>query len=258
MLLKSLLFQGHPLKHGFSTVLGGVSEGELTSLNLSFVCGDDPLCVLENRRRYFEALGSDYTKGVFCQQIHGNHVESVTLSHQGMGATSFKSGIPSCDGLMTGQVGLPINIFTADCVAALVYDPVNHAAAAFHAGWPGSAAGIVDKAVEGMTKSFGSKSDKLLVALGPSAAGCCYEVDERVVSQLADGLPEDYVRASSPGKYMVDLRTYNMSRLMRVGVLAGNIERVGGCSICTEQFFSHRRQRGKAGRMLATIELLPF
>ncbi|KAF0198007.1 MAG: hypothetical protein FD169_70 [Bacillota bacterium] len=255
-ILKAQLFSGFPLRHGFSTREGGVSQGDLKGLNLSYSCGDIPQRVSLNRYEYFARLGSDPTAGVFCQQVHGNRVIGVTNLQGGSGMASFESGIPNCDGLITAVPELSLNIFTADCVAILFYDPKHHVAAACHAGWLGSAAGIVDNALRGMSEMWDSQAPEVLVAMGPSASGCCYEVDEKVVKALDDGLERDYRYEAASGKFMVDLRIYNTLRLTRLGVKPTSIERVGGCSICGCEYYSHRRQVGKAGRMLATIELL--
>lgn len=255
-ILKAQLFSGVPLRHGFSTRDGGVTQGDLEGLNLSFACGDSTQNVLHNRAEYYAELGSDPFSGVFCQQVHGNRVVDVTRLESGSGATSFESGIPDCDGLITAVPELPLNIFTADCVAVLFYDPKHHVVAACHAGWPGSSAAIVDKVLQGMEEKWGSCPSEVLVAMGPSASGCCYEVDQKVIHALDDGLEHEYQWEGVSGKFMVDLRTYNTLRLTRLGVKAASIERVGGCSICGYEYYSHRRQAGKAGRMLATIELL--
>ena len=255
-ILKAQIFSGLPLRHGLSTREGGVSQGDLEGLNLSYSCGDISQHVFHNRHEYFAGLGSDPNSGVFCQQVHSNRVIDVTRLQGGSGVASFESGIPNCDGLITAVPELPLNIFTADCVAVLFYDPKHHVVAACHAGWPGSAAAIVDYVLQGMAQRWCSRASDLLVAMGPSASGCCYEVDEKVVMALEDGLEHDYQLEGSSGKFMVDLRTYNTLRLTRLGVKATSIERVGGCSICGSEYYSHRRQAGKAGRMLATIELL--
>ena len=73
-ILKAKLFSGYPLRHGFSTREGGVSEGDLKGLNLSYTCGDIAQRVSHNRHQYFTSLGSDPAAGVFCQQIGRAHV----------------------------------------------------------------------------------------------------------------------------------------------------------------------------------------
>ena len=45
------LFEKAGVRHGFSTRLGGVSQGELGAMNLSFSRGDDPEKVMENHQR---------------------------------------------------------------------------------------------------------------------------------------------------------------------------------------------------------------
>jgi len=255
--LKAQLFAGLPIRHGFSTRVGGCSIGDYSSLNLSFACGDDLEKVKANRQRYFAAIGSDPERAVFCQQVHGSELLQVSEEHAGKGAWEATSGVAGCDGLYTNIPSVPLNIFTADCVALLFYDPGQRVVGACHAGWPGSAGGIADNVVAQMKGAYGTNPSDLLVAMGPSASACCYEVDDRVITKLEDKLNLTYIRpTATAGKYMVDLREYNALRLQRLGVAVENIERVGGCSICGEQYFSHRRQAGRAGRMLATIELL--
>lgn len=56
--------------HAFSTRTGGVSEGYLGSMNLSFHRGDDPDKVMENHQRFAKAVGYDHTKLVFSDQVH--------------------------------------------------------------------------------------------------------------------------------------------------------------------------------------------
>ena len=48
--------------HGFSTRKGGVSQGYLGAMNLSFTRGDDRENVLENHRRFAQTLGYDEKK----------------------------------------------------------------------------------------------------------------------------------------------------------------------------------------------------
>lgn len=256
--LQSELLRSSPVRHGFSTRLGGVSSLDLSSLNLSFDRGDEAQAVLTNRTRFFAALGSDPYSAVYCQQVHGDKVVVIGEEHRGRGALAHDEGIPSADGLITAEPGLPIAIFTADCLAALFYDPKQHVVGACHAGWPGSGLGILERVAGSLSALYGSSLADLYVVMGPAASWCCYEVDDRVVRALDVGGPsEEYLRAGRPGRFYLDLRLYNTHRLMSIGVQRKHIDHVGGCSICNTEYFSHRRQQGKAGRMLATIELLP-
>ena len=64
------LFEREGLVHGFSTRIGGVSKGDLATMNLSFTRGDDEEAVRENHRRFAGAVGYDVEKLVFSNQVH--------------------------------------------------------------------------------------------------------------------------------------------------------------------------------------------
>ncbi len=66
--------------HGFSTRLGGVSEGMWESLNLGVGRGDDPDHVRENYRRFFAAAGVKAGKVAMTNQVHGGVVRTVTTA----------------------------------------------------------------------------------------------------------------------------------------------------------------------------------
>ena len=51
--------------------------------------------------------------------------------------------------------GIPLVVFSADCNVILLHDPVRRAVGAAHAGWRGTAAGIVGKTVRAMQDAFG-------------------------------------------------------------------------------------------------------
>ena len=71
--------------HGFSTRLGGVSEGIYASMNLGVNRGDDPERVRENFRRFCAAIGAEREGLVFSSQVHGDGVRTVTSADLGKG-----------------------------------------------------------------------------------------------------------------------------------------------------------------------------
>src|SRR5260370_6033589 len=75
--------------------------------------------------------------------------------------------------MVTNKPGLVLGIQTADCLPVLIADPVKKAVAAFHAGWRGTLARIVEKGVGAMRMHFGSEPGQLLAAIGPGIGGCC-------------------------------------------------------------------------------------
>ena len=239
--IKSQLLSGRPVVHGFST-------REAHDLGLSTRASRDT--VLAARHAYFELLGADPHKAIFCSQVHGTDVLDAEV-------VAESAGMP-CDGLYTNRRGVSLNILTADCIAVLFYDQKRHVAAACHAGWQGSAQGILDACVLRLQESYGSVPEDLQVVLGPGASWCCYEVGLDVLTRLGLGKDGEGVwwREGDKGKPMVDLRQYNKLRLHRLGIPREQIEITGTCSICDENLYSYRREGVKAGRMVATIQLL--
>ena len=99
--------------HGFSTRLGGVSEGIYSTMNLSFHRGDDMDAVMENHRRLAQAVGYDHRRLVFSDQVHETVIRKVTEEDAGKGITR-ESDITGTDGLMTNVKDLPLITFYAD------------------------------------------------------------------------------------------------------------------------------------------------
>ena len=159
--------------HGFSTRVGGVSPAPWDSLNLGAGRGDEPERVSENFRRFCHAIGADPDTLVKNHQIHSDVVRQAGWGDQ----VSFpgEGGQMEADGLITGEKGLSLCIFTADCIPVLLCDPVKRVACAVHAGWRGTALGIAARWVERMKKDYGCRGEDILAAIGPGISTCCFE-----------------------------------------------------------------------------------
>ena len=238
--------------HAFTTRLGGVSQGVWESLNLGLSRGDDREAVLENRRRVAAAVGFSTEKLVCTRQIHTDTVRIVTEADWGLGMDIQPNG---CDGLVTNVPGTALMVFSADCTMILLEDPVTGAVGAVHAGWRGTALGIVKTAVETMTAAFGSRAGDLRAAIGPCIDRCCFEtksdVPEAMLSALGDearGAIDDH----GDGTYHVDLKALNSIWLRQVGVEQIAISDL--CTACnTDRFWSHRRVGDARGVQAAVI-----
>ena len=125
--------------HGFSTRLGGVSEGRFASLNFqkNGPEPDDWENVLENYRRFCAALGTDVRDVVRSKQVHKDTVRHVTAADRGKGL--FAPRDYTADALVTDEPGLNLMVFSADCIILLLHDPVTRSIGAVHAGWRGTA-----------------------------------------------------------------------------------------------------------------------
>ena len=238
--------------HGFTTRLGGVSEGYLSSLNIGMHRGDKPENVAENYRRLGESIGFSTEKLVLANQIHTDIVRVVTEADC-LGSLSHRD-YPECDALITNTPGIALTVFTADCTPILLHDPVTGAVGAVHAGWRGTAAGIARKAVDAMVSAFGCNRENICAAIGPNIGVCCFETDRDVPEAMVSALGEDakpFIRAHGE-KFHVDLKQINALWLRRSGVT--NIEISTHCTACApDLFWSHRVTKGERGSQGAII-----
>ena len=231
--------------HGFSTRLGGVTEGERGTLDLGAGDGED---VSENRRRFFASLGTTADRAFSAKQIHSRKIMTVNSSDLG--------GYFECDGFVTDEAGLLLTVKVADCVPILLEDSKNGVIAAVHSGWRGTAAAIVSEAVSKMCL-LGAEREEIKAVIGPSIHSCCYEVDEPFVcafreSENADILLPFITPAEKEGKYYADLQKMNGALLKNADV--GKIYVSPLCTCCEREIlFSHRGSGGKRGLMMAGI-----
>ena len=176
----STVLEATGLRHGFSTRLGGVSGGDYASLNLRG-SGPEPDSrenVLENYRRFCQALGADIHDLVQSKQVHEDTVRHVTAADRGKGL--FVSTDFTADALVTNEPNLNLMVFSADCIILLFHDPVSRSIGAVHAGWRGTALDLPAKAVKEMGRLFGAKPEDVRVAIGAGIGPCCFETHNDV------------------------------------------------------------------------------
>ena len=237
--------------HCFTTRLGGVSTGVLSSLNLGNHRGDSAENVEENYRILGKAVGFVPEQLVLTRQIHSNIVRHVTnRDAAGLDHRDY----PECDALITNTPDVGLVIFTADCTPILLHDPVTGAVGAAHAGWKGTAQGIAQKTVEAMITAFGCDPRNIRAAIGPNIAQCCFQTDRDVPDAMTDALGDaalPFIRQAGE-KYYVNLKEINALFLRRAGVR--HIEISGACTFCQhDRFWSHRYTRGERGSQGAII-----
>ena len=243
--------------HGFSTRLGGVSQGPFASLNLGVNRGDDLENVRENFHRFCAAVGADADRLVSSKQVHKADVRIVTTADAGKGLFAHRDY--EADALVTDVPGLPLAVFSADCIPVLFHDPVRHVVAAAHAGWRGTALGIVQKTVERMEEVFACRPADILAAVGPGISQCCFETREDVPNAMMGALGSSalpFIR-SEGGHFHVDLKGLNSCWLTRAGLVPEHIAVSTDCTCCQpERYWSHRKMGDARGSMAAVVMLL--
>jgi polyphenol oxidase len=224
-----------------STRHGGVSPAPYDSLNLGLNTADEHANVAENRRRFFQSIGAEALPLASSYQVHGKAVLYAVQPGRYEGY----------DAIVTDQPGLLIGVTVADCAPILVYDAQNRALAAIHAGWKGTAAHIATEALQLMARRFGTQGADCYAFIGTCIDGENYEVDEAVAGHFEGACKW---QGRHPGKWQVDLKAANKMQLLAFGIPDAQVE-VSPFSTFQHggDYFSHRREQGRTGRMLAVI-----
>lgn len=243
------------LPHGFSTRLGGVSPAPWDSLNLGVGRGDQIENVQENFRRYCEVLGTNSRRVVLSKQVHEANVRLVTEEDCGKGLWSERD-YSSVDAMITNTPNIPLVVFSADCNVILFYDEKHQAIGAAHAGWRGTALGIVRNTVEEMHRHFGSEYQDLRAVIGPAIRQCCFETDADVPTALRNalGTAVDPFMSYNGIKWHIDLQQINALWLEQCGLT--KIDICPYCTACRQDlFWSHRKVGNARGAQIAMISL---
>ena len=234
------------LEHGFFGRCGGISHAELGGLNVSERVGDDASHVEANWG--LVRLAVPGLTVVRMQQVHSACVVRVERAGQQVG---------EADAMITNQRGLGLAVLTADCVPLLGIAAEAGAVMAVHAGWRGSLAGVAAAALVAAREAFGIPAADWRMALGPSIGGCCYQVEATIGRQFVarwGAMPDAWQPAGEHGQ--LDLRRANTAILVGQGVPVDRITSIGPCTACaSDDYFSHRRSAGRAGRQLSVIGL---
>lgn len=225
-----------------TTRAGGVSEGARRSLNLAAHVGDDPVAVLENRRRLARGLSLP-SEPLWLHQVHGT---KVATARGGSGAAA--------DAMIAAAPGEVCAVLTADCLPLLFCDESGTRVGAVHAGWRGLLAGVIEATVAALTRD-GLAPQRLFAWIGPAIRGAAYEVGAEVREAFVARDPPSAAAFSpnSRDRWQLDLAAVARGRLAAAGVA-----RVWDCGLCTysdpARFFSHRRD-GATGRHATLIWL---
>jgi polyphenol oxidase len=182
-------------------------------------------------------------------QVHGTTV---------LPARAEAPHAPRADGLTSNDPSLVLSVRVADCVPVLLADRRSGAVAAVHAGWRGTAAGIVGQAVEAMRDRYGTRSGEIVAALGPSIGACHYEVGPELEAAFRTaGWPQSALErwfARADEQLRLDVAAANADQLREAGVRPDSIHVSGLCTAChPDWFYSYRRDGAGTGRLVGFI-----
>lgn len=254
----------------FSTTRhGGVSEGNYASLNINEYCGDSKANTDANRLLLANELGIDASHIIMPHQTHGVESRIIGEEFATLPDGVKKMLLEGVDAVMTNIPGMCIGVSTADCIPVLLYDEEHHAAAAIHAGWRGTQARIVHKAVQEMRMAYQTDPTKLKAVIGPGISLDNFEVGDEVyadfeqaafdMSAIAEERIKRNPNADDPTKaferkWHINLPLANIQMLTHNGVDEANIINTGICTFDNaDNYFSARRLGIESGRIYTGI-----
>jgi polyphenol oxidase len=178
------------------------------------------------------------------RQVHGADLHA----HQGVPGPGILV-MDGVDGHLSDTPSLLLTVSVADCVPVSIVDPEARAVALVHAGWRGTAAGIVERAIARLTADRPGSAARLWLHCGPAICGVCYEVGPEVHAAVNPDGPD--VLEPSP----IDVRGVIAARAAAAGVPEERVSVSTHCTRCGDGgFFSHRA--GSPARQLGVLGIL--
>jgi len=238
------------LPQAIFTRKGGVSPSPWDTLNVGGTVGDEAAKVRENRVRSFSAVGRRLESMFDVWQVHSADFVLAQAPRQP------DEGYRKADIILTDRPEVTLYMRFADCVPVLLFDPVKAVVGMVHAGWLGTVRGASRAGIEAMIAKYGSRPADILAAIGPSIGPDHYEVGVDVLEQVEQtfGTEAATLLETREGKIYLDLWAANCMQLQQIGI--EHIEVSGLCTAChTDDWFSHRAEKGRTGRFGALIAL---
>lgn len=232
------------------------------SLNLAGFNEDTAENIYENRNRFLKLFEGSWTL-TGCWQIHSADVRVVESEAAARPKPEVLGDDQYCDALVSNTPKILLAVKTADCVPILIGDAKTGAFAAVHAGWRGTSASIVRRALDELKKLYSAEAEDLRAAIGPAANVCCYEVGAEVIGQFKERFSQadSLLVPTRDGHARIDLQKFNRDQLISAGLSPDRIHIAPFCTMeRTDLFFSYRREKvlhGRVGRLMSVIGRKP-
>jgi YfiH family protein len=229
---------------------GGVSPRPWDSLNVGGSIGDEITHVRENRIRSFKALGRVPESIHDVWQVHSADVIFADEPRP------LDTDYQKADIMLTDNPQVTLFMRFADCTPILLYDPKKQVAGIVHSGWLGTVRGAARVAVQAMKNRYSSNPADILAAIGPAIGPDHYEVGEDVILQVQDAFGADAESLLEKHGESVHFNLWKGNQILLEEAGVQQIETASICTACrTNDWFSHRGEKGKTGRFGAMIAL---
>lgn len=255
-MINNMLFYdiSHNVTAFSTTRKGGFSRGNYAEMNINRYCGDDPTAIDKNLETLSRELNISKERIIMPHQTHGTEVRRIAEDFLSLPNEVQAMLLEGVDALTTDTKGVCIGVSTADCIPIIIYDSEHLAASTVHAGWRGTVARIVQKAVAEMRLHYGSRPEMLKAVIGPSISVDAFEVGDEVYNEFvqANFNMEDISHRTN--KWHIDLPECNRLQLIEMGLCADSITMSGICTYNNaDRFFSARRLGINSGRIFTGI-----
>lgn len=250
------------IKHGFSTKLGGVSEGIFYSMNLGMDKSpypDKKENIIENYNRMAQSIGVSPESLVISKQVHKTNIRVVEKEDLGKGLF-VPADYEEIDGLITNQAGITLVTKYADCVPLYLVDTKRKVIGLSHSGWRGTVQKIGKITVQEMNRVYGSEPKDIIAVIGPSICRDCYEIGVEVATEFESAFQEVYEKGiltrKENGKYLCDLWAANLAVFEEAGLPKEHCFVSGVCTCCNHEWmYSHRKTGVNRGSLAAFLAL---
>ena len=210
--------------------------------------------VVENFRRVAMALGCPDRRTVCVWQVHGKEVCVWPGQANDVTPGDPTTVVAQADALVSADAKVLISVRVADCVPVLLADRTGSVVAAIHAGWRGVVGQIIEATLACLRDQFQLSPKDLLTAIGPCISAEHFEVGQEVAAAFEAADLAAAIRRDFQPRPHIDLQQALALQLERAGVPVEQIDRNDRCTFADRgEFYSHRRDEGRTGRMAAVI-----
>lgn len=222
--------------------------------NMALHACEDPLLIVENRRKLADFLGFTLTDFVCANQTHSANIYRVEAGDKGRGSTETGHAVADTDALYTFEPNLVLSTFAADCVPVLLYNETKGLIGAVHSGWQGTVKEVTLKLLEHLKNAEGCYPKDFHVQIGAALSQEKFEVDQDVYLKFqALGYADDFMYFNSAtGKYHIDNQLTVQRQCELAGIPTGHISVDRTCTYMNPGGFSYREDK-KAGRHMGFI-----
>lgn len=207
--------------------------------------------VVQNRQNFLNSCDISMSQTVlvrvrYHEDASYDLIRDVDSDSAGEGMYS-QDGVEAADCLVTSEPGVALFLPIADCIATILYDPVNRVLALAHLGRHSTVANLASKLVVHMQEHYGSDPKDVAVWMSPAIAAKSYTLSHADFAQSSD----DWKKFCLPveGGFSLDMQGYNFAMLQKAGVLSSNIHISPVDVAASDDYWSHytsRTVRGEA------------